>query len=59
MLSSNEQETLTAYKSINVEKKVASRFKTLKCYIYLLISVKMPTIVGILTFITRIIFMLS
>ena len=39
--------------------KDISCFKSLRCCIYLLINVKMPTIVGILTFMSRINFVLG
>ena len=45
-------------KTKNTDKEV-SCFKSLRCCIYLLINVKMPTIVGILTFMSRINFLLS
>ena len=39
--------------------KEVSCFKSLKCCIFMLINVKMPTIVGILTFMSRINIVLS
>ena len=41
------------------KKEDFSCFKTLICCLILLINVKLPTIVGILTFMSRINFMLS
>ena len=64
MLNSNEHEISTAHKKTKTprEKREVSCFQSLNCCIkcILLINVKMPTIVvGILTFIGRIFFVLS
>ena len=60
MLNSAEQEILNAPKYKNIKK--CSFFQaqiSLECYFFPLINVKMPTIVGILTFMSRKNFMLS
>ena len=56
MLNSVEHETLNAHKYKNSKKfglPVYSAQISLECYFSLLINVKMPTIVGILTFLRR------
>ena len=57
MLNSTEHEILTAHTNENTDKNCFC-FKSDVVFI-MLINVKMPTIVGILTFISRINFMLS
>ena len=57
MLESTEPEILTAHKNYNAENQYFSGFSDV--VFILLINVKMPTIVGILAFMSMINFMLS
>ena len=60
MLNSAEHEILNAHKYKNIKKFCIFQAQiSLECYFLLLINVKMPTIVGILTFMSRKNFMLS
>ena len=54
MLNSVEHETLNAHKYKNIKKSGFSKAQiSLECYFSPLINVKMPTIGGILTFMSR------
>ena len=60
MLNSDEHEVLNAHKYINIKKlKFFSCSDKPRMVFFLLINVKMPTTVGILTFTSRKNFMLS
>ena len=59
MLNSNEHEIATAHKTKMLKNKYPSCIQMLKCCIYKVINVKMTTIVGILTFMSILGFMLS
>ena len=61
MLNSTEHEISTARNNNENTDKEVSCFKSLRCCIIfiMLINVKMQTLVGILTFMSRINFMLS
>ena len=60
MLNSTEHEISTAHKTKIPTNEEIYCFKSLRCCIFvMLINVKMPTIVGILTFMSRINFVLS
>ena len=60
MLNSVEHEILNAHKYKNIKKFGLFKAQlSLECYFSPLIHVKMPTIVGILTFMSRKIFILS
>ena len=55
MLNSTDYEISTAYKNLNAEKiTIFIALKLSDVVFILLINVKMPTIVGILTFMSRI-----
>ena len=59
MFNSTENEISTAHKiKVPISKEV-SCFKSLRCCIYHVNNVKMPTIVNIVTFMSRINFVLS
>ena len=59
MLNSVEHEFLKAHKYKNIKKLNFFRSAKPRMLFFLLITVKMPTIVGILTFMSRKYFMLS
>ena len=60
MLNSTEHEISTAHKNKISKSKEVSCFKSLGDVVFImLINVKMPTIVGILTFMSRINIVLS
>ena len=60
MLNSTEQEISTAHKKLKYRKiKKCLTFSLSDVVLIMLINVKMPTIVGILTYISRINFVLS
>ena len=59
VLNSTEHEISTPHKTKIPKSEEISCFKSLRCGIYQLIIVKMPIIVGILTFMSRIKFVLS
>ena len=59
MLNAIEPEILNAHKSKNIEIFIFSGSDQHRMLFFLLINVKMPTIVGILTFMSRKNFMLS
>ena len=59
ILNSTEHEISTAYTNLNAEKQRLLPFKLSDSVLIMQINVKMPTIVGILTFISMIHFMLS
>ena len=59
MLNSFEHETLNAHKYTNIKKFIFLGSDKLRMLFFLLINVKMPTIVGILTFMSRKNLMLS
>ena len=60
ILNSVEHEILNAYKYETVKKfSIFSGSDKLRMLFFLLINVKMPTIVGILTFLSRKFFMLN
>ena len=59
VLSSTEHEFQLLIKTKILTKEEVSGFKSLRCCIYHANNVKMPTIVGILTFMSRINFMLN
>ena len=60
MLNSIEHEILNAHEYENIKKfSIFQAQISLECYFFLLINVKMPTVGGILTFISRKNFMLN
>ena len=59
MLNSTEHKISTVHKIKMQTNREVSCFKSIKWCIILLINFKMPTIVGILTFMSRINFVLS
>ena len=59
MLNSTEHKISTAHKKLNAGKKDFLAFKLSDVLFIMLINIKMPTVVGILTFMSMINFMLS
>ena len=60
MLNSAEHKISTAHKNLNTDKEVTCfNLSLLDDVFIMLINVKMPTIVGILTFMSKINFVLS
>ena len=59
MLNSTEHDISTAHKTKMPINEEVSCFKSLRCWFIMLTNVKMPTIVGILTFLSRKKFVLS